>query len=86
MVPAGNKARRLSSVNHTTKIIHHHHHHHHHYHHHYHHQVAFEENVNIQTKYTPRFIAPQDKHTFVDHFVEALDDSTTKWSFLHKYH
>ena len=26
MVPAGNKAKRLSSVNHTTKIIHHHHH------------------------------------------------------------
>ena len=31
MVPAGNKAKRLSSVNHTTKtILHHHHHHHHH--------------------------------------------------------
>ena len=28
MVPAGDKAKRLSSVNHTTKIIHHHHHHH----------------------------------------------------------
>ena len=28
MVPAGNKAKRLSSVNHTTKTIHHHHHHH----------------------------------------------------------
>ena len=27
MVPAGNKANRLSSVNHTTKTIHHHHHH-----------------------------------------------------------
>ena len=26
MVPAGNKAKRLSSVNHTTKTIHHHHH------------------------------------------------------------
>ena len=26
MVPAGNKAKRLSSVNHTTKAIHHHHH------------------------------------------------------------
>ena len=26
MVPAGNKARRLLSVNHTTKTIHHHHH------------------------------------------------------------
>ena len=33
MVPAGNKAKRLSSVNHATKRIHrHHHHHHHHYH------------------------------------------------------
>ena len=31
MVPAGNKATRLSSVNHTTKTIHHHHHHHHHH-------------------------------------------------------
>ena len=31
MVPAGNKAKRLSSVNHTTKTIHHHHHHHHHH-------------------------------------------------------
>ena len=29
MVPAGNKAKRLSSVNHTTKTIHHHYHHHH---------------------------------------------------------
>ena len=28
MVPTGNKAKRLSSVNHTTKTIHHHHHHH----------------------------------------------------------
>ena len=28
MVPAGNKAKYLSSVNHTTRIIHHHHHHH----------------------------------------------------------
>ena len=28
MVPAGNKAKRLSSVKHTTKTIHHHHHHH----------------------------------------------------------
>ena len=27
MVPAGNKAKRLWSVNHTTKTIHHHHHH-----------------------------------------------------------
>ena len=26
MVTAGNKAKRLSSVNHTTKTIHHHHH------------------------------------------------------------
>ena len=31
MVPAGNKAERLSSVNHTTKTIHRHHHHHHHH-------------------------------------------------------
>ena len=30
MVPAGNKAKRLSSANHTTETIHHHHHHHHH--------------------------------------------------------
>ena len=28
MVPAGNKAKRLLWVNHTTKTIHHHHHHH----------------------------------------------------------
>ena len=28
MVPAGNKAKRLSSVNHTTITIHHHHHYH----------------------------------------------------------
>ena len=28
MVPAGNKAKRLSSVNHTMKTIHHRHHHH----------------------------------------------------------
>ena len=31
MVSAGNKAKRLSSVNHTTKTINHHHHHHHHF-------------------------------------------------------
>ena len=30
MVPVGNKAKRPSSVNHTTETIHHHHHHHHH--------------------------------------------------------
>ena len=30
MVPAENKAKRLSSVNHTARTIHHHHHHHHH--------------------------------------------------------
>ena len=35
MVPAGNKAKSLSSVNHTTKTIHHH------YHHHHHHSVVF---------------------------------------------
>ena len=28
MVPSENKAKRLSSVNHTTKTIHHHHHYH----------------------------------------------------------
>ena len=32
MVPAGNKAKRLSLFNHFTKTIHHHHHHHHHHH------------------------------------------------------
>ena len=34
VVPAGNKAKRLSSVNHTTTTIPPHHHHHHHHHHH----------------------------------------------------
>ena len=34
MVLAGNKAKRLSLDNHTTKAIHHHYHHHHHHHHH----------------------------------------------------
>ena len=29
-LPTGNNAKRLSSVNHTTKAIHHHYHHHHH--------------------------------------------------------
>ena len=37
MVPAVNKAKRLSLVNHTTKAIYHHHQLHHHYHHHHHH-------------------------------------------------
>ena len=32
MIPAGIKAKRLLSVNHTTTTIHHHHHHHHHHH------------------------------------------------------
>ena len=41
MVTAGNKAKRPSSVNHTTKTIHHHHHHHHHhYHHNHHHPIS----------------------------------------------
>ena len=34
MVPAGNKAKHLLSVNHTPKTIHHHNHHHHHHNHH----------------------------------------------------
>ena len=34
MFPAGNRVKRLSSVNHTTKTIHHYHHHHNHHHHH----------------------------------------------------
>ena len=34
MVPAGNKAKYLSLVNHTTKKINPHQHHHHHHHHH----------------------------------------------------
>ena len=32
MVPTGNKAKRLSSFNHTTKTINHQHHHDHHHH------------------------------------------------------
>ena len=32
MVPAGNKTKRISPVNHTKKTILHHHHHHHHHH------------------------------------------------------
>ena len=32
----GNKAKRLSSLNHTSKTIHHHHHHHHYHHSHNH--------------------------------------------------
>ena len=31
MAPAGNKAKWLSSVNHTTKTVHHHHHRHRHH-------------------------------------------------------
>ena len=42
MVKEGNKARCLSSVNHTTKAIHHHHHHHHH--HHYNHRCIYFQN------------------------------------------
>ena len=34
MVPARNKTKHFSSVNHTTKTVHHHHHHHYHNHHH----------------------------------------------------
>ena len=34
MVPAGNKVKHLSSVNHTTKTIHHHHHGHEYFSHH----------------------------------------------------
>ena len=40
MVSARNKAKRLSSINHTTKTIYHHHHQHHHHHHH--HELLFE--------------------------------------------
>ena len=39
MVPAGNKAKRLSLINHTTKTNHHHYHHHDHHHHH--HQQSY---------------------------------------------
>ena len=46
IIPAGNKAKHLSSVYHTTKTIHHHHHHHHHhhykYHHHHHHHYQIQ--------------------------------------------
>ena len=41
MVPARNKAKCPSPVNHTTKTIHHHHHHHHH-HHYFHHQTKYQ--------------------------------------------
>ena len=37
IIPTGNKAKRLSKVNHTTKAIHHHHHDHRRLHHHRHH-------------------------------------------------
>ena len=43
VIRGGNKAKRLSPINHSAKTIHHHHHHHHHHHdhhhyNHYHHQ------------------------------------------------
>ena len=47
MVPAGSKAKRLSSVNHTTKTIHPHYHHHHHRHHL---LLDFEIKVNLKTE------------------------------------
>ena len=43
MVPAGNKAKCLSSVNHTTEKIHHPHHHHHLHHHYHHHQMQLQQ-------------------------------------------
>ena len=48
MVLAGNKAKRLSSVNHTVKV--HHLHHHHHYHHHHHHIVDTDLRIEILFK------------------------------------
>ena len=41
MVPAGNKAKSLSSVSHTTKTIHHHHHHHRHHRHIFEQEIIF---------------------------------------------
>ena len=46
MIPTGSKAKRVSSVNHTTKTTHHHHHHHHH--HHYHHQLILDEMLHLR--------------------------------------
>ena len=42
MVPPGNKAKCLSSVNQTTKTFHHHHHHHHH-----HHQIRIQSTITF---------------------------------------
>ena len=52
MVLAGNKAKRLSSVNHTVKVhhLHHHHHYHHHHHHHHHHIVDTDLRIEILFK------------------------------------
>ena len=49
MVTAGNKAKRLSSVNHTTKTTHHHHHHHHHLRHH--HYFSDYDEVKVQIRF-----------------------------------
>ena len=50
MVPAGNKAKRLSSVNYTTKTIHDHDHdHHHHHHHHHHHRMSKLDSENLSS-------------------------------------
>ena len=48
MVLAGNKAKCLSSINHTTKPIYHNHHHHHHHHHHYLHQNDTDKNKTLE--------------------------------------
>ena len=50
-VPPGNKAKRLSPVNHSAKTIHqYHHHHHHHHHHHYHHKSFSKTNKGIMLR------------------------------------
>ena len=60
VVPAGNKAYHLSSVNHTTKTIHHHHHHHHH------HQATIKQLwalkiLNIEPNFSTYIISVDDK-------------------------
>ena len=54
MVPAGNKAKRLSSVNHTTKTIHHHYHHLRH------------ERVNTLSSRGPSACSDNETHGFIE--------------------
>ena len=73
MVLAGNKAKHLLSVNHTTKTIHHHHHHHYYHHHHHHYCTTL-----INYAWTHRFCTGLN----TAHSVLHISDGEDLWQWF----